>query len=316
MIDPMNRHRTAVRFSVWLVALYSMVCLAVGIALAELSLRLHKLPLRATEEHRARIREKFHVEIADVVLTVADGAILKAWFIQPLNSNGKSVIILHGVTANRVDSTGFAEIFLNQGYSVLMPDSREHGESGGMIATYGILEKQDVNLWTQWLRQRAKGCTYLLGESMGAAIGLQATAVSPSLCAVAVESPYSTFREISYERLGRGTHTGTLFWRTVGRRVIEVAIVYTRLRYGIYLPDADPEAAVEHSTVPSLLIAGTADKNIPMHHAEELESVCPTHCALWIVPGADHGGASTVAHVEFERRILDWFQTHGESRSQ
>jgi hypothetical protein len=66
---------------------------------------------------------------------------------------------------------------------------------------------------------------------MGAAIGLQTTAVSPSLCAVAVESPYSTFREISYERLGRGTHTGTFFWRTVGWPVIEVAIVYTRLRY-------------------------------------------------------------------------------------
>jgi fermentation-respiration switch protein FrsA (DUF1100 family) len=314
MIDPMNRHRTAVRLSVLLFALYSVVCLVLGVALAESSLRLRKLPLRAIEEHRSRIREKFHVEIADVALTAADGAILKAWFIQPLDANGQSVIILHGITANRVDSTGFAEMFLNQGYSVLMPDSREHGESGGIIATYGILEKQDVNLWTQWLRQRAAGCTYLLGESMGAAIGLQATAVSPNLCAVAVESPYSTFREISYERLGRGTHTGTLFWRSVGRPVIEVAIAYTRLRYGIYLPDADPEAAVEHSTVPSLLIAGTADNNIPMHHAQELEGVCATHCALWIVPGADHGGVSTVAYIEFERRILDWFQTHGESR--
>jgi fermentation-respiration switch protein FrsA (DUF1100 family) len=313
MIDTMNR-RSAVSLSLFLFALYSVACLVAGIALAELSLRLHKLPLRAIEEHRSQIREKFHVEIADVALTAADGAILKAWFVQPLNPNGKSVIILHGITANRVDSTGYAEIFLNQGYSVLMPDSREHGESGGIIATYGILEKQDVNLWTRWLRQRATGCTYLLGESMGAAIGLQATAVSPALCAVAVESPYSTFREISYERLSRATHTSTLFWRTLGRPVIEVAIAYSRIRYGIYLPDANPEAAVEHSTVPSLLIAGTADNNIPMHHAQELERVCPTHCALWIVPGADHGGASTVAYHEFERRILDWFQAHDESR--
>ena len=193
MIDPINRHRTAIRLSLLLVTLYSIACLAVGIALAELSLRLHKLPLRATEEHRARIREKFHVEVGDVALTATDGAILKAWFVQPLHPNGKSVVILHGITANRVDSTGFAEMFLRQGYSVLMPDSREHGESGGIIATYGILEKQDVNLWTQWLRQRATGCTYLLGESMGAAIGLQATAVTLNLCAVAVESPYSTF---------------------------------------------------------------------------------------------------------------------------
>ena len=147
---------------------------------------------------------------------------------------------------------------------------------------------------------------------MGAAIGLQATAVTPQLCAVAVESPYATFREISYERLGRPTHLGPLFWQTFGRPVLEVAIVYTRVRYGVYLPDADPKAAVEKSQVPALLIAGTVDQNIPMHHAQELEAVCPTHCALWIVPGADHGGASTVAHAEFERRVLDWFDEHGE----
>jgi fermentation-respiration switch protein FrsA (DUF1100 family) len=110
--------------------------------------------------------------------------------------------------------------------------------------------------------------------------------------------------------MGRGTHTGTLFWQTLGRPILEVAIAYSRLRYGIYLPDADPKAAVEHSTTPTLLIAGTADINIPMHHAHELEAACPPHCTLWIVPGAAHGEASTVAHAEFERRVLDWFDSH------
>jgi fermentation-respiration switch protein FrsA (DUF1100 family) len=141
---------------------------------------------------------------------------------------------------------------------------------------------------------------------------LQATAVAPQLCAVAVEDPYARFREISYERLGRPTHLGPVFWRTAGRPVLEVAIAYTLLRYGVYLPDADPMAAVSTSIVPALLIAGTIDENIPMHHAEELEKACPTHCTLWIVPGADHGGASSVAHAEFQRRVIDWFETHGE----
>jgi fermentation-respiration switch protein FrsA (DUF1100 family) len=309
----MSKHRNLFRFLAVLAILYSIACLIVGIKIAELSLHLHKRPLRNIATYRERIRQQFHVEMQDVSLTAADGIILKAWFIQPADSNGKSVIILHGSTSNRTDSTGFAEIFLNHGYAVLLPDSRDHGESGGDIATFGILEKYDVNLWTQWLRQRVAGCTYLLGESMGAAIGLQATAVNPDLCAVAVESPYSTFRAITYEHVG-GTHTGPLFWRTLGRPAIEIAIAYTRLRYGIYLPDADPAAAVEHSHTPSLLIAGTADNIIPMHHAQELEKTCASHCALWIVPGAAHGKASTVAHAEFEQRILDWFQTHDESR--
>jgi uncharacterized protein len=302
----------ALRALVWLLALYAIGCIVAGIALAELSLHLHRLLIGDSSAYRARVRQQFQTDVEDVAIAAADQAVLKAWFIQPRNPNGKSVIILHGVTANRVGSSGFAEIFLDRGYSVLLPDSREHGESGGNIATYGILERNDVRRWTAWVRQRSPGCTYLLGESMGAAIGLQATAVTPQLCAVAVESPYATFREISYERLGRGTRLSSLFWHTLGRPILEVAIAYTRLRYGIYLPDADPKAAVEQSRIPALLIAGTKDINIPMHHAQELQAVCAAHCALWIVPGAAHGGASSVAHAEFERRILDWFATHGE----
>ena len=230
--------------------------------------------------------QRLHATVQDASITAPDGATLKAWFLIPPNPSGQSVIILHGVTANRVDSTGFAEMFLRKGYKVLVPDSREHGESGGVIATYGILERYDVRQWVQWMRQRAPGCTFLLGESMGAAIGLQAAAATPDLCAVAVEDPYAGFRELAYERLGRGSHTGTLFWQTLGRPILEAAILYTRLRYGIYLPNADDKAAVEHASTPTLLIAGTKDLNIPMHHAQELQQACPAHCTLWDRPPA------------------------------
>ena len=310
MLSATMKRRYLRNLLIALPVLYGVACVIGGVVLAEESLRLAKLPLGDTEPHRSRIRRRFQADLEDATLTAADGAVLKAWFIQPPNPNGKAVVILHGITSNRIGSTGFAEMFLDQGYSVLVPDSRDHGESGGDLATYGILEKYDVAAWVHWLRRRAPGCTYLLGESMGAAIALQAAAVTPEICAVAVESPYATFREISYERLGRGTHTGTFFWQTLGRPILEVAIAYARLRYGIYLPDASPRAAVERSTTPTLLIAGTADENIPMHHAQELEAACASHCALWIVPGAGHGDASTVAHAEFEQRVLDWFSAH------
>ena len=71
-----------------------------------------------------------------------------------------------GVTANRVESTGYAEMFLSHGFAVLLPDSRRHGESDGPIATYGVLERQDVKAWVHWVGARGPGCVYLLGESM------------------------------------------------------------------------------------------------------------------------------------------------------
>ncbi|SNS23440.1 Alpha/beta hydrolase family protein [Granulicella rosea] len=283
-----------------------------GAILAEVSLRLYRRPLGDPAPYRAAI-QRLHATIEDVSVAAADGASLKAWFVQPEHPNGRSVVILHGVTDNRLGASGFSAMFLNKGYAVLLPDSRAHGLSGGSIATYGVLEREDVHRWAQWLRTRAPGCTYLLGESMGAAIGLQAEPVTPQLCAAAVESPYSTFRAISYERLGRGAHTGALFWRTLGRPIIEFAILYTQLRYGVQLPNANPEAAVMSAATPTLLIAGDKDVDIPMHHAQELERLCASHCALWIVPGAAHGEASLVAHAEFENRVIGWFESHDDA---
>ena len=301
---------TAVRLLTRLAALYLCACLVLGVITAEQSLRQRKHPIKNPEAQRLRLQQKLNAQVSDASITASDGAILKGWFLQPAIPNGKSVIILHGITSSRLSTTGFAQMFLARGYSVLTPDSRDHGESGGDIVTYGVLERDDVRRWTQWLRARAPGCTYLLGESLGAAIGLQATEVTPDLCAVVVESPFATFREIAYEHLGRNTRKGTLFWKTLGRPILAVTIAYTRVRYGIYLPDADPKVAVEHASTPTLLIAGTADHNIPMHHAQELAAACPSHCTLWIIPGADHGEASSVAHGEFDQRVLGWFTTH------
>src|ERR1700761_2002797 len=91
------------RVVVWLFAIYALGCVVAGIALAELSVHLPKLPLGDSSAYRARVAQQFHAQVEDVSIAAADHAVLKAWFIQPQNNNGKSVIVLHGVTANRVD---------------------------------------------------------------------------------------------------------------------------------------------------------------------------------------------------------------------
>ena len=73
---------------------------------------------------------------------------------------------------------------------------------------------------------------------------------------------------------------------------------------------ASPKGAIEQSRVPVLIIAGTVDRNIQMHHSQELEKACGSRCELWIVPGADHGAASTVARAEFDARVMGWIEGH------
>jgi alpha-beta hydrolase superfamily lysophospholipase len=201
-------------------------------------------------------------------------------------------------------------MFLKAGYAVLLPDSRAHGDSGGAIATYGVMERNDIAAWSAWLRPRIDGCTYLFGESMGAAIALQAMTVTRGLCAVAVESPFSTFREIAQDRIAQGTGNGWIFNRIVARPMLEAAFLYVRLRYDANVADAQPKTSVAASAVPVMLIAGDADRNIASKHAIAIMRTAPVQDVLWEVPNADHGGAVRVAGAEFERRVLGWFVSH------
>lgn len=292
------------------VLLYVGVSVVLGIALAESSLRMPTQHVFAGRMFGIRMQKQFEAHVYPVSLKAADGVGLSAWWVVSPHPNGRAVLLLHGIGGNRVDMSGFTDIFVSKGYDVLLPDSRGHGESGGRVATFGLLESDDVRRWTAWVRERAPGCSYVLGESMGAAIAVEATAITPQICAAAVEDPYAQFPQVVYERLGRETGLGTHFWRTAGWPMVRVAIDWAHLRYKVWLPDAAPASAIEQSDVPVLLMTGTADQNVPMHHAQELERICGSRCSLWVVPGADHGGISGRTGAEFGRRILTWFETH------
>jgi pimeloyl-ACP methyl ester carboxylesterase len=219
--------------------------------------------------------------------------------------------LLHGITDNREGVAGYGHLLLEHGYAVLLPDARNHGESGGELATYGVKESDDIHRWVSWIYEHdPPQCVYGFGESYGAALMLQSLASANRYCAVAVESPFSTAREMSYERVSGPLHLGPWFGRTLGRPAIWSAMVYARLRYGIDLAQPSPLEAVAHSTVPVLLIHGEADHNIAPRHSQLIANAAPDHVELWLVPHAGHTMAWAAAHQEFESRFLGWFGSH------
>src|SRR5437588_4580056 len=109
-----------------------------GVLLAEGTSHPGRRPLSAGEETQAREMALRHdSELAEVAVVAADGAILRAWSIRPRHSNGSAVIVLHGLSDNRLGMIGYAELLLSHGLNVLIPDARAHGSSGGNLASYG-----------------------------------------------------------------------------------------------------------------------------------------------------------------------------------
>src|SRR6266851_3826947 len=80
----------------------------------------------------------------DFDVRAQDGALLRGWKVRPKNPNGSWVVLFRGVADNRVGVIGQSEFLLRAGYSVVMMDARSHGASGGPIATYGWLERNDT----------------------------------------------------------------------------------------------------------------------------------------------------------------------------
>jgi uncharacterized protein len=206
---------------------------------------------------------------------------------------------------------GFAELFLSKSYAVLLPDSRAHGESGGRYATYGLKESDDVHRWFDWLAARQHPqCIFGMGESMGAAILLQTVKEETRFCAVVAESPFASFRQIAYVRVGQFVGTGKWLGKFVLRPAVEFAFLYGKITRGVNLTDASPEDSVVGSNVPILLIHGLADNNIPFQQSERIRTRNPADITLWEVPLAGHCGAVDAAPVEFNNRVVGWYSAH------
>jgi alpha-beta hydrolase superfamily lysophospholipase len=287
------------RILIWSIVIAMCVWVAATIYLGEISLRLPRKPVPA--ELRWAVVAPETVEVVS-----ADRLKLRGWFFRAPKPNGGTVVVLHGQTDNRAGMIGFADFFARHGYDVLTPDSRAHGSSEGSLATYGFREGDDVHRWIDWLRVRQPGGPIFgLGESMGGAILLQSLSVERRFCAVAVEAPYATLREIAYDRLSHSYNSFPLLYAV--RPILETSMLYQRLVYGVDLGQVSPQQAVAHSTTPVLLIHGSKDDNTPARHAQSIYRSNPATVTPWEVPGAGHTGAWNSRPQEFERRLLEWF---------
>src|ERR1700720_4613502 len=280
-----------------------------GIFLAESALHPGRRPLLAVDQRQAtEMANSNSADLTDVSIPASDGVILRAWNLQPRKTFTNAVVLSHGLSDNRAGMIAYAQFFLRHGYEVLMPDARAHGVSGGEIATYGIREANDLHRWLDWLElNKHPTCLYGFAESMGAAELLQSLQSESRFCAVAAESPFSTFRQIAYDRVGQFFQTGPWLGRTVFRPIVECAFIYAKWRYHLNFDLDSPEKAVKSTKVPVLLIHGQLDSNIPVRHSRKI-AAGNRDVALWEVLGADHCEAIGVAPIELERRVIDWFQ--------
>jgi dipeptidyl aminopeptidase/acylaminoacyl peptidase len=247
--------------------------------------------------------------VETVEITANDNARLSAFFLKSSQPNGNCVAVLHGIKDSRASSVRFSPMFLDQGYSVLLPDSRAHGASGGEFVTYGLLEKFDVMAWARWMKGRGCNKLYGLGESLGGSILIQAAAIGPVFSAIVAESAYADLREIAEYRVRQMRQLPAFFAGPAAYIAVSNGMLYARVVDRVDLREVSPIRSIRQSTTPVLLIHGLDDWQTPPSNSERLAAANPQN-SLWLVPRAGHVQAFDVEPEEFRRRVLAWFAQH------
>ncbi len=280
--------------------------IAGGVLFSESSVRVRRV---VAPEPRWLLKSHTSAAVQTVPVTVGDGSELEAWYINAGRKAGKCVVVLHGIGDSRAGSVGFAPMFLDAGYSVLLPDSRAHGRSGGEFVTYGLFEKYDLLSWTRWLKGAGCADIYGLGESLGGAVLIQTSEIEPVFRAVAAECAYSDLRSIARYRFQQMIGVRGQFGETVSRVVVGSGMLFARMRHGFDFGQVSPRTSILRAKTPTLLIHGSEDEQTPAAHSVAM-AAATRNAALWLVPGAGHVEASVVDPDGFRTRVLGWFAEH------
>jgi alpha-beta hydrolase superfamily lysophospholipase len=225
----------------------------------------------------------------DVQFTTADGLTLRGWFFPTATQDiDRTLLVCHGLGANRTGFLTFLDIGTALGAHVLMFDMRGHGDSDGHTVTMGSKEKLDVLAAVSYLRtERSRQARQLigLGISMGSAALTRAAAeIEPPLDAVIIDSGFASAVELTDWVL-------RIFPGPVRPLLTTPGLPIASLEAGCWLPDLRPEDDIDRLRAPVLIVHARGDTMIPVSHAERLFHRARAPKKLWIAESNDHGGA-------------------------
>ncbi|MBM6619451.1 alpha/beta hydrolase [Bacillus suaedaesalsae] len=259
--------------------------------------------LLETEEQQNRLAELMEwtdqQDFNIVKIQSYDGLTLKGRYLENPDSNGKVVILAHGYRGNSEQMPGITKYYYDLGYDVLKPDARGHGDSEGDYIGYGWHDRKDYVNWVEFLTdEKKKHSIFLHGFSMGAATVLMTSGeeLPPEVKGIIADSGYTSVKD-------ELTHQLKYMYQLPAFPIMEVTSFVTKIRAGYSFEEASAVEAVKKNTLPLFIIHGDQDDLVPTSMADEIYDVATSEKELWIVEGAGHTEAYTIAEEEYKEKL-------------
>ena len=215
-----------------------------------------------------------------------DGADLIAAEFRQEDPAAPWILLLHGYTGSKEELYPYACRYFARGYSLLVPDLRAQGESGGKYIGMGVLDRADLLKWLSYInREYPDAPVILCGQSMGASAALMLGA-DPALpgCVKAVISDCAFTDALSLFKNKEKDWIGI-----PDPGLIDTAGLLLKLEAGYGLKEASALQAMAKSSLPTLFIHGEEDRIVPLSNAYSLYNTCTSQQKkLLTFPGAGH----------------------------
>ncbi len=252
--------------------------LAIGFVLAPFVMAT--LALRPQKLVGGRTPRSVGLPYEEITL-LSQGRRLSAWYLPGFDSQAASVVLVHGLAANKQNILLPALQLSASGHSVLMFDLPAHGASEGELTTLGFAEAEDVRAAWMYLRaRRPQPPIVAMGYSMGGAAVARAQQQYQLFDALVLDSTFSSVHSIA-------EHRYLWLYGPLGGAVWSQLVFWAQGWTGCDMNENAPDGYEQVDAAPVLLIHGLQDSVIPPGESIRLKSVWP-HADLWLVPQANH----------------------------
>lgn len=246
------------------------------------------------------------MEFDDAVFKTDDGLTLRGWFI-PSPHADSTVIICHGMGANKGNFFEYVRLFYGQKLNSLIFDFRGHGDSDSHTTGMGLLEDDDVRAAVEWLKSkkpRQSRHVFGIGSSMGAAALLRAAVVEPRIEAIVLDSCYASAQALADQHVGRFT--------IIGPAMADVVMAFMSMQLGESVWSLSPKKVIDRlDGRPVLLIHAMDDTMIPPQNLDLLYDQALQPKFKWLGPGT-HSNVMTTDFSAYQNRVLEFFRTASE----
>jgi alpha-beta hydrolase superfamily lysophospholipase len=228
-----------------------------------------------------------------ITLPSKSGSTLAGWYV-PTDGATATVVLVHGVGADRRIMLDRARMLHEAGYATLLFDLRAHGESPGDMITLGHLERFDVQAAVDYVRQREPAHRIgLIGVSMGGAAALLAPKLE--LDALVIESVYATIDDAIENRAS--FLKPLLLWQ-----------LYPRA--GITADDLRPIDRIGGVNCPVLVVTGENDFLTPVAESRRLYEAAKAPKEFVVFEKAGHEDFLARDPALYRDRVLEFLSQH------